>query len=100
MIVSFRHKGLEELYNNSKSKKIDCNHWKKIKQQLDFLDLMEDENQILEMVAWCPHHLSGKNNSGQDVDGHWSLKVSGNWRITYSFTENGEVILLDYIDYH
>jgi addiction module HigA family antidote len=31
--------------------------------------------------------------------GHWSVKVNGNWRLTFSF-EGEDVILVDYQDYH
>jgi proteic killer suppression protein len=30
---------------------------------------------------------------------HWSVKVSGNWRLTFCF-EGQDVILVDYQDYH
>jgi proteic killer suppression protein len=30
---------------------------------------------------------------------HWSIKVSGNWRITFKFIE-GNVYVVDYTDYH
>jgi toxin HigB-1 len=34
-----------------------------------------------------------------DMDGHWSVWVNGNWRL--SFTFNGEdAVLVDYQDYH
>ena len=31
--------------------------------------------------------------------GHWSITVSGNWRITFEFRD-GNAYLLDYEDYH
>lgn len=34
-----------------------------------------------------------------DLAGHWSVKVSGNWRLTFKF-EGEDVILVDYQDYH
>ena len=33
------------------------------------------------------------------LDGHWSVAVSGNWRLTFAF-DGENVILLDYQDYH
>ncbi|CAD5951666.1 Endoribonuclease HigB [Planktothrix agardhii] len=39
------------------------------------------------------HELKG------DCQGTWSIKVSGNWRITFSF-ENGEVYDVNLEDYH
>lgn len=61
---------------------------------------MRNENSIRSRLEWRPHKLHGKNPHGQDLEGHWSLKVSGNWRITYRFTEDGNDELLDYLDYH
>ena len=29
----------------------------------------------------------------------WSVKVNGNWRITFRF-ENGDAFIVDYRDYH
>ena len=31
--------------------------------------------------------------------GHWSVRVSGNWRVVFRF-EDGEVVDVDLIDYH
>ena len=33
------------------------------------------------------------------MKGRWSISVSGNWRLTFEF-EDGNVIILDYEDYH
>ena len=33
------------------------------------------------------------------LEDHWSIWVSGNWRITFTF-ERTDVILVDYLDYH
>jgi len=35
---------------------------------------------------------------GQDK-GRWSIRVNGNWRITFEFTD-GSAYILDYEDYH
>ena len=39
------------------------------------------------------HKLSG------NLSGFWAVAVSGNWRVTFCFS-NGEATLLDYVDYH
>jgi len=39
------------------------------------------------------HTLSG---SKDDI---WSVRVSGNWRVTYRFT-NGDAEIVNYEDYH
>jgi proteic killer suppression protein len=39
------------------------------------------------------HQLKGK------MKGSWAVKVSGNWRVVFSFKE-GNAFDVDYIDYH
>ncbi|NOX43426.1 MAG: plasmid maintenance system killer protein [Gammaproteobacteria bacterium] len=39
------------------------------------------------------HQLKGKRK------GVWSIKVSGNWRLTFMF-EDGNVYIVNYEDYH
>jgi proteic killer suppression protein len=34
-----------------------------------------------------------------DRDGHFAVKVNGNWRIIFTL-ENEDVMLVDYLDYH
>jgi proteic killer suppression protein len=43
--------------------------------------------------GWKLHPLLG------DLKGHWSVKVNGNWRLTFRF-EGEDVVLVDYQDYH
>jgi toxin HigB-1 len=39
------------------------------------------------------HELKGQ------LSGHWSVNVSGNWRLTFAF-DNRDAVLVDYQDYH
>ena len=34
-----------------------------------------------------------------DLEGHWSVWVNGNWRLTFTF-ELKDVVLVNYLDYH
>lgn len=34
-----------------------------------------------------------------DLTTYWSITVSGNWRLIFRF-DNGDIELLDYLDYH
>jgi toxin HigB-1 len=43
--------------------------------------------------GWRLHGLAG------NLSGHYSVTVSGNWRMTFTF-ENGNAVLVDYQDYH
>jgi proteic killer suppression protein len=47
----------------------------------------------MNVPGWEWHSLKG------DLVGHWAVKVSGNWRLTFSF-EGADAILVDYQDYH
>lgn len=43
--------------------------------------------------GWRLHRLAG------DLAGHWSVMVSGNWRLTFAF-EGEDAVSVDYQDYH
>lgn len=59
------------------------------------LTMLDSAKQPEDMNApgWRLHSLSG------NLAGHWSVTVSGNWRITFMF-ENEDAVLVDYQDYH
>ena len=58
-------------------------------QVLDFAKSPADMN----LPGWQMHPLAG------DLKGHWAVRISGNWRLTFAF-ENQDAILVDYQDYH
>ncbi|WP_457675852.1 type II toxin-antitoxin system RelE/ParE family toxin [Thiolapillus sp.] len=92
MIKSFRHKGLERYFLNGKKSGIQPSHADRLSRQLAVLNRAtcpEDVN----LSGWRLHPLQG------DLKDHWSITVSGNWRLTFRF-EQEDVILLDYQDYH
>ena len=43
--------------------------------------------------GYALHPLKG------NLEGHWAVQVSGNWRLTFAF-EGEDAILVDYKDYH
>ena len=47
----------------------------------------------MKFPGWDLHPLKG------DLDGHWSVNVNGNWRITFTFN-GSDAILVNYQDYH
>jgi len=92
VIKSFRHKGLERYFLNGKKSGIQPSHADRLSRQLAVLNRAtcpEDVN----LSGWRLHPLQG------DLKDHWSITVSGNWRLTFRF-EQEDVILLDYQDYH
>jgi proteic killer suppression protein len=92
MIKSFRHKGLEKLYRTGSTAGVNPQHAKKLKRQLARLEAAEGP-QDMNIPGWRLHPLKGSQH------GHWSVMVSGNWRMTFAF-EDGDAILVDYRDYH
>ena len=56
---------------------------------------MDNARSALDMnvPAWRLHPLHG------NLEGHWAVDVSGNWRLTFTF-EGHDAILVDYQDYH
>ena len=92
MIKSFRHKGVENFYRTGSKAGIQPNHAENLKEQLFMLDNARSVAD-LNVPGWRLHRLSG------DLRGHWAIRVSGNWRLTFKF-EAEDAILVDYQDYH
>jgi len=92
MIKSFRHKGLENFFYDGSKKGIQPKHAQKLSDILDRLDAattVEDMN----FPGADLHPLKGH------LKGHWAVRVSGNWRIVYTF-HDGNAFVVDYADYH
>ena len=47
----------------------------------------------MDLPGWKLHSLKG------ELAGHWSIRVNGNWRLTFRF-EDGDAFVVDYWDYH
>lgn len=92
MIKSFVHKGLEKFFYDGSLKGIQTQHAQKLS---DILDRLDASNVLTDMrfPGSNLHQLKGK------MKGIWAVKVSGNWRIVFSFKE-GNVYNIDYVDYH
>lgn len=92
MIQTFNNKALEKLFKENISKGIPKELEKKIRIRLEVIDsaLIIDD---IRLPGYDLHELKG------DRKETWSIKVSGNWRITFRF-ENGEAYDLDLEDYH
>lgn len=92
MIKSFRHKGLESLFFDGTKKGIQPEHAVRLGDILDRLDAAAEIGDM-DYPGAVLHPLKG------DLKGHWSVKVSGNWRVTFRF-KDGDAYAVDYIDYH
>lgn len=92
MIKSFRHSGVERFFLTGSKAGIQPSHANKLNLQLTVLNRARKPEDMA-MPGWNLHLLSG------DLKGHWSVKVNGNWRLTFRF-DGEDVILVDYQDYH
>jgi proteic killer suppression protein len=92
MIISFRHKGLETLYRKGSARGVQAAHARKLSRILAALDAATSPSD-LNHPGYKLHPLKG------DMQGHWSVWVNGNWRVTFRFF-GADVELLDYKDYH
>lgn len=92
MIKRFAHKGLEKFFLTGSKAGIRADHASKLARQLSILSVATSP-QEMDKPGWKFHPLSG------ELDGHWSVWVNGNWRLTFTF-EGEDVVLVDYQDYH
>lgn len=93
VIVSFRHKGLEALFRSGSKKGIQVQHVPKLRRILTVLDSTRGPEDLTH-PAYRTHPLTGQRA------GQWSMCVTGNWRVTFRFTDSNDVELVDYEDYH
>ncbi|MFZ7186487.1 type II toxin-antitoxin system RelE/ParE family toxin [Avibacterium avium] len=92
MVLSFKHKGLELFFKTGKTAGIQAKHANKLRLQLTALDAAKNPFDM-NVPSWNLHQLQG------NLAEHWSIKVNGNWRLTFKF-ENGHAEIVDYQDYH
>jgi proteic killer suppression protein len=92
MIKSFKHKGLKRFFETGTTAGIQTQHTSKLRRQLVTLNRASQPHDM-NLPGWMLHELSGKHA------GHWSVRVNGNWRLTFVF-EDGDAILVNYQDYH
>lgn len=92
MILSFKHKGLERFYRTGNTSGIQPNHANKLRRILARLNVAQSPNDM-NLPGYVLHPL--KHN----LQGHYSVKVNGNWRVTFKI-ENGHAEVVNYQDYH
>jgi proteic killer suppression protein len=89
MIKSFRHKGVELFFKTGSKAKIQPKHADKLKLQLAALDNAKSEKDR-NAPGWRLHPpLHG------DLEDHWSVDVSGNWRLTFTVAGEDAVLVDD-----
>jgi len=92
MIKTFRHKGLKAFFEQGTVAGIQPIHAPRLSAMLRRLDVTTGP-QGMNLPGWNLHPLKG------DLKGHYAVRVSGNWRMTFMFDE-GDAVLVDYQDYH
>jgi len=92
MIKSFRHKGVQQFFETGSKAGIQAEHAGKLARQLMVLNAAKNPTEM-DVQGWRLHPLKG------DMADHWAVKVSGNWRLTFTF-DGEDAVLVDYHDYH
>ena len=91
MIVRFRHKGLAELFERGRSRKVRADLQARCVRRLDALDQAESL-QELNLPGFDFHSLRGKPR-------RYSIHVNGPWCITYEW-KDGNATGVDLEQYH
>jgi len=92
MVASFRHKGLRRFYGTGSLAGIQPGHATRLRMLLAALDTATTVGDM-DVPGFRLHPLKGA------AQGRWSVRVDGNWRLTFGF-HDGHVYLLDCEDYH
>ena len=92
MILSFCHKGLRRMYERGDASKVAPDLTSRVSLALADLDGASKPSDV-DLPDYRLHRLKGR------LKGHWSISISGNWRMTFRF-ENGDVHDVDLADYH
>lgn len=92
MIRSFRHKGLERFFLRGTKAGIQAPHAKRLRLILSRLHASIAPGDM-DLPGLYLHQLKGSSR------GIWSVRVSGNWRVTFKF-EGPDAIVVNYEDYH
>jgi toxin HigB-1 len=93
MIRSFRHKGLKAFFEKGSKAVIQPAHAPRLAAMLGRLNEATNPK-AMNLPGWGLHPLTGP-----DMKGHFSVWVSGNWRLTFTF-DGPDAELVDYLDYH
>ena len=91
-IKGFRHKGIERFFTTGNKSGIQSQHADRLRLILGRLNVSTSERDM-NLPGLELHQLRGSRT------GTWSVKVSGNWRVTFACAGK-DVEQVDYEDYH
>ena len=77
MIRKIRHRGLKRLYEDDDGSRLNAEHVEKLREILSMLDQARSPSDM-QLPGYRLHPLKGHR-------GVWSVRVSGNWRVTFKF---------------
>ena len=92
MIRAFRHKGLARFFETGSKAGIQAAHAERLALILGVLNAATNPRDLA-LPGLGLHALKGER------EGTWAVRVSGNWRVTFTFNEK-EADTVDYEDYH
>jgi proteic killer suppression protein len=92
VIRGFKHKGLERFFLTGSKAGIRAEHADRLRIILGRLSAAVAPKDM-NLPGLALHRLKG------DRKGTWSVRVSGNWRVTFTFVEK-DADAVDYHDYH
>jgi toxin HigB-1 len=94
MIKGWNHKGLKKFYETGSKAGIQPKHAEVLRMLLLQLASAIEPNDM-DTPGNYFHPLHG------NLNGYYSVKVNGNWRLIFQFEDEDEdAILIDYLDYH
>jgi proteic killer suppression protein len=91
MIISFKHKGLAELFEDERTKLVREDLQSRCLRRLEVLDQAEALND-LNVPGFDFHSLHGRRK-------RYSIHVNGPWCISFEWNE-GEALRVDFEHYH
>ena len=93
MIKSFRHRGLQRLFEDDERRRLPAVHVDKIARVLAWLNELS-QPQDMDLPGYRLHPLRG------DLKGFWSVSIDANWRVVFRCDDGGDVWDVDFVDYH
>ena len=93
MIQRIKHKGLRNFFEKDQAKGINPAWVNRVRRILTLLDAASEPDGM-DVPGMYLHPLKG------GLEGFWSVRVTGNWRIIWRFDEDGHATDVDLIDYH
>ena len=92
MTAPFKHRGLKALQDGRTARRVAPDHVQKLRDILAVLDRSRRPRDV-DIPGFRLHPLKG------ELKGYYAVAVSGNRRVTFRF-EEGDVVDVDYLDYH